>query len=141
MELISRTAPTLGRVLLAVLFLAAGANKLQSPTATIAYIQQADLPLPLIAYWGSALVEVVGALLLLLGFQARLAAAILAAFTVVAAAFFHADFGNANQTIHFMKNVAIAGGLIQVVAFGAGPFSLDSRRSLRAAASGMSGKT
>ena len=128
MEFVWRIAPASGRLLLAVLFLAAGANKLQSPTATIAYIQQAGLPLPVVAYLGSAFAEIVGGLLLLVGFQARLAAAALAIFTVVAAALFHADFGNANQSIHFMKNFAVAGGLLQVVAFGAGAFSLDTRR-------------
>ena len=88
MESVSRIAPALGRLFLAVLFLASGASKLQDPATTIAYIVHAGLPLPSVAYAGSAFVEVLGGLLLLVGFQARIAAAALAAFTVLAALFF-----------------------------------------------------
>jgi putative oxidoreductase len=132
MELVSRIAPAVGRLFIAVLFLASGANKLQDPAATIAHIQQAGLPLPSLAYAGATLVEVLGGLLLLAGFQTRIAAAALAAFTVLAAIFFHANFADTNQLIHFMKNIAITGGLLQIVAFGAGAFSLDNRSSVRA---------
>jgi putative oxidoreductase len=132
MNFISRITPVLGRLFIAVLFVASGANKLQDPAATIGYIQQAGLPFPSLAYAGAALVELLGGLLLVVGFQARIAAAALAAFSVLAAIFFHANFGDVNQTIHFMKNVAIAGGLLQIVAFGAGAFSLDNRNSTRA---------
>ncbi|MBS0253522.1 MAG: DoxX family protein [Proteobacteria bacterium] len=132
MEFVTRLAPALGRLFLAVLFLASGANKLHDPTATVAYIAQAGLPWPSFAYAGSALVEVLGGLLLLVGFQARIAAAALAAFSIVAAVFFHSNFADVNQTIHFMKNVAITGGLLQIVAFGAGAFSFDNRNSIDA---------
>jgi putative oxidoreductase len=132
METVSRIAPVVGRLFIAVLFLASGAGKLQDPAATIAYIGQAGLPLPSLAYVGSALVEVLGGLLLLVGFQARIAAAALAAFTVLAALFFHNNFADLNQSIHFMKNFAIAGGLLQIAAFGAGAFSLDNRNRTRA---------
>lgn len=137
MEFVSRIAPALGRLFLAVLFLASGANKLQDPAATIAYIEHAGLPLPSLAYAGVVLVEVLGGLLLLVGYQARFAAAALAGFSIVAAAFFHANFADVNQTIHFMKNVAIAGGLLQIVAFGAGALSLDNRNSTRAGRLGL----
>jgi putative oxidoreductase len=109
-----------------------GASKLQDSAATIAYIVHAGLPLRSVAYAGSAFVEVLGGLLLLVGFQARIAAAALAAFTVLAAIFFHTDFADVNQTIHFMKNFAIAGGLLQIVAFGAGAFSFDNRHATHA---------
>ena len=56
----------------------------------------------------------------------------LAVFTVAAAIFFHNQFADQNQLIHFLKNIAIAGGLLQVAAFGAGRFSLDSRRAVAA---------
>lgn len=137
MEFVSRSAPVLGRLFIAVLFLASGANKLQDPAVTIAYIAQAGLPLPSVAYAGVALVEVLGGLLLLVGFQVRIAAAALAAFTVLAATFFHSDFADVNQAIHFMKNIAIAGGLLQIVAFGAGAFSFDNRNSTRAERLGL----
>jgi putative oxidoreductase len=76
-------------------------------------------------------------LALLLGFRARAAAAALAAFTLVAAIGFHAQAGDLNQSIHFMKDLAIAGGLLQIVAFGPGgwAFAAGGRRAatLRAA--------
>jgi putative oxidoreductase len=65
--------------------------------------------------------------LLIAGYRTHLVALVLAVFTVAAAIGFHAHFADQNQMIHFMKNIAITGGLLQVVAFGAGAFSLDSR--------------
>ncbi|KAB2913574.1 MAG: DoxX family protein [Hyphomicrobiaceae bacterium] len=131
MALISHIAPFVGRLFLGLLFLAAGANKLQDQAGTIAYIVKAGLPFPTLAYWGATLVELLGGILLIVGFQTRLAAAALTAFSIVAAIYFHANFDDTNQTIHFMKNFAIAGGLLQIVAFGAGAFSLDDRNRHR----------
>lgn len=68
-------------------------------------------------------------LLLLIGLQARAAAAVLALFTVAAAIPFHNNFADQNQGIHFLKNFAIAGGLLQVAVMGAGRWSVDGRRS------------
>jgi putative oxidoreductase len=73
------------------------------------------------------MVEIVGGAALVLGYRARLAAAILAAFTVTAAVAFHSDLADQNQFVYFFKNIAMTGGLLQVVAFGAGSFSLDAR--------------
>ncbi len=70
---------------------------------------------------------------LLIGFQAKPVAAVLALFTVAAAVLFHNNFADQNQAIHFVKNFAIAGGLLQVVVAGAGRFSLDARRLQSAA--------
>ena len=69
-----------------------------------------------------------GGLALLLGFQTRLAATTLAIFTLATAVLFHNNMADQNQMIHFLKNIAITGGLLQVIAFGAGAFSLDNRR-------------
>ncbi|RQR24609.1 DoxX family protein [Burkholderia sp. Bp9142] len=119
---------TVGRVLLAGLFLASGLSKLGAVAATQAYIASAHLPLVGFVYVLTVIVEVGGGLMLLLGFQARPVAAVLAIFTVAAAFVFHHNFADQNQAIHFLKNFAIAGGLLQVVAAGASRFSLDSRR-------------
>ncbi|OAH44689.1 LysR family transcriptional regulator [Sphingobium yanoikuyae] len=121
-----------GRLLIAILFLLSGLGKLARPTFTIGYIASAHLPFPSFAYGVALLVELGGGILLLLGFRARATAAVLAAFTVVAALGFHNNFADPNQMIHFLKNIAIAGGLLQVVAFGAGAFSLDGRREAQA---------
>ena len=118
-----------GRILLAALFLISGLGKIGAFDATTAYIASAGLPFPVLTYAATLAVEIGGGLLLLVGFHARPAAAALALFTVVAAVFFHNNFSDQNQAIHFFKNLAIAGGLLQVVAAGAGRFSLDARRS------------
>src|SRR6185369_6298093 len=118
-----------GRILLAVLFLMSGISKVAAPTVTIGYIQAMGLPAPTGAYLAAVAVEVIGSLLLIVGFRTRSAAIGLAVFTLLAAAFFHNNFADQNQMIHFMKNIAILGGLLQVAAFGAGRFSLDYRFS------------
>jgi putative oxidoreductase len=122
------TIAAAGRLLLAILFLLSGLSKLGAPAATIGHIASAGLPFPLLGYLVALAVELGGGLLLLTGFYARIAAAIMAAFTIAAAVAFHSNFADLNEMIHFLKNVALAGGLLQVVAFGAGPFSLDARR-------------
>jgi putative oxidoreductase len=73
-------------------------------------------------------VEIGGGLLLLIGFQAKPVALVLALFSVGAALLFHNNFADQNQAIHFVKNLAIAGGLLQVAVAGAGRLSLDARR-------------
>lgn len=117
-----------GRVFLAAIFLISGLSKIGAFEATTAYIASAGLPLPVLAYAATLAVEIGGGLLLVLGFQARPAAAALALFTVATAIFFHNNFSDQNQAVHFLKNLAIVGGLLQVVAAGAGRFSLDARR-------------
>nr|NUR36968.1 DoxX family protein [Sphingomonas sp.] len=121
------TIALVGRVLLAAIFVMSGAEKIAQPGATLAYISAAGLPFPTLALAGSALVELGGGLALILGYRTRIAAAALAVFSIVTALFFHSNFADQNQMIHFMKNVAMAGGLLQVVAFGGGRISLDGR--------------
>jgi putative oxidoreductase len=74
-------------------------------------------------------VEIVGGLALILGYRTRIVAAILAVFSLATAVFFHAQFGDQNQLIHFLKNVTLAGGFLQIVAFGGGRFSLDANKT------------
>ncbi len=102
-----------------------GLNKVADPAGTIGYIASAGLPLPQVVLALAIVIEVVGSVLLVLGFRARLVAAALASFTLAAAFTFHFDFSDQNQFIHFKKNFAVAGGLLQVVAFGAGRYSID----------------
>lgn len=120
--------PALGRLLIALIFVMSGLSKIAAPTTTMAYIQSAGAPLVPVAFGISVVVELIGGLALLVGFQTRIAAAILAIFTLAAAVLFHNNMADQNQMIHFMKNLAITGGLLQVVAFGAGAFSIDNRR-------------
>ena len=126
--LISPNAVALaGRVLLAMLFLLSGTAKVAQPGPTLAYINAVGLPFAPVVLASSALVEIGGSVALVLGYRTRLAAAVLALFTVLAALIFHSNFADQNQFIHFFKNIAIAGGLLQVVAFGGGRLSLDGR--------------
>jgi putative oxidoreductase len=123
------TVPVIGRILLGIIFILSGVSKLGDPAGTQAYIASVGLPLPLLGYIVAVVTEIAGGVMLLVGYRARLAAVALAIFTVAAAVFFHHAFGDRNQFIHFMKDLAITGGLLQVVGFGAGAFSLDNRRA------------
>jgi putative oxidoreductase len=100
MNTYARYLPALGRLLIAVLFLLSGLNKLAAPAATQAYITSAGLPFPFLAYLMAVIVEIGGSVL-----------------------------ADQNQMIHFLKDVAIAGGLLQIAAYGAGGLSIDSRRA------------
>lgn len=113
------------RVLLSLIFLAAGASKITAYAATQDYMQSMGVPgalLPLVIA-----LEIGGGLAVLLGFQTRLACWALAAFTLAAAALFHRQFADQVQMIMFMKNLAIAGGFLALSSSGAGPMSLDAR--------------
>ena len=117
---IERALPLVGRVLIAAIFLLSGASKLADPAGSMAYIASVGLPLPVVALSGAIVVEIVGGLLLIAGYRLRLVAAGLAVFSLATALVFHHALGDQNQFIHFFKNVAMAGGLLQIVAFGKG---------------------
>jgi putative oxidoreductase len=113
------------RALLASLFLISGVQKLFVPAMIQGYIASVGLPFPSLVYAITIVIEIGAGALLLVGFRTRLMAAVLAAFTVAAALIFHSALGDPNQFVHFLKNLAIAGGLLHVAAVGAGAFSLD----------------
>ena len=117
-----------GRILIAAIFLLSGLSKLAAPSDTVGYITSAGLPLPWLGYAIAVAVEIGGSLALIAGYQTRATAALLAAFSIATALGFHNHLADLNQFTHFFKNVAMAGGLLQVAAFGAGRFSLDARR-------------
>ena len=123
-----------GRVLLAALFLPAGISKLTGFEGTVGYIASVGLPLPVVGAVLALLVEIVGSVALIAGFSTRIAALVLAAFTLVASFFFHAFWAvPADQAfmvqLLFFKNVAVVGGLLTLAANGAGGWSLDARRA------------
>lgn len=114
-----------GRILLAHIFLLAGINKITGYSGTQGYMEAMGVPgmlLPLVI-----LLEIGGALALIAGWQTRLAAYALALFSIVSALIFHSNLGDQMQMILFMKNWAMAGGLLVLAANGAGAFSLDNR--------------
>jgi len=119
--------PLVGRILVATIFIMGGIGKLAAPGPTQGYIAAMGLPAPLLAYIVALIVELGGGVLLLIGYRTKLVAAVLAVFCVVTALVFHHALGDQNQMIHFLKNFAMAGGLLQFVAYGAGKIGLDSR--------------
>lgn len=118
----------LGRILVGIVFLSSGLSKLAAPVATLRYISAMGLPLPLLGFAIAVLIEVGAGLVLNVGWRTRAVAALLSVFTVATALIFHHQFGDQNQLIHFLKNIAMTGGLLQIVAFGAGHFSVDARQ-------------
>ena len=116
-----------GRLLIAVLFLLSGFGKIAAPAMTQGYIASVGLPAPLQGLVIAIAVEVGGGVLLVLGYQTRIVALVMAAFTIATALAFHNDFSDQNVMGHFLKNIAVTGGLLQIVAFGAGSFSIDGR--------------
>ena len=117
-----------GRVGLALIFLLAAISKITALEATQGYIASAGLPLPQMAYWVAVPIELLGGAALALGFRTHAVAAVLAAFCVATALAFHTQFADQNQMTDFLKNIAMAGGLLQLVVFGGGSLSLDNVR-------------
>lgn len=122
------------RLLFVLLFLPAGIGKLTGFGGTVGYIASVGLPLPTVGAGLALIVEVLGGLALLLGFGTRIAALVLAVFTLVASFFFHNYWGVPAeqafmQQLMFFKNMAVVGGLFALAAHGAGGWSLDARGS------------
>ena len=116
-----------GRVLIAAIFILSGFSKITGYAGTQGYMEAMGVPgalLPLVI-----VAELGGGLLVVLGLWTRLAAFALAGFSLLSALLFHANFGDQVQMIMFMKNLAIAGGFLFLVAHGAGPLSVDARRA------------
>lgn len=133
MGTLERIAPLAGRILLALIFVVSGFSKFAGLAGAAGYIASKGLPLPQLLAIGAAIVELVGGVLLIVGWKARWAAAVLFIFTALAALLFHNFWAvppeqAQNQMIHFMKNLAMMGGLLYVVAYGGGPLSCECRR-------------
>jgi len=123
----------IGRLMLAALFLPAGLSKLTGFEGTIGYIASVGLPMPAVAAAAALVVEILGSIALIIGFQTRIAAAVLAVFTLVASVFFHAFWAAAPeqafvQQLLFFKNIGVIGGLLVLVSAGAAGFSIDAKK-------------
>ena len=124
----------IGRVLLALMFILAGFSKLGDISGTAGYIASGGLPLASVLAVAVGLLELVGGIAIAIGFQARWAALALGLFTIAASLLFHKFWAVAPeqafvQQLMFMKNLSVAGGLFIVAALGAGPVSVDARRT------------
>jgi putative oxidoreductase len=137
MNALTTPAALAGRLLLGGFFLYYGLGKFAALSGTAGYIASQGLPLPGVLAFLTALLETVGGLALLVGYQARIAALALAAFTLLATFIFHAFWAVPAeqafvQQLMFAKNLALTGGLFMLAALGAGPLSLDQRRTASA---------
>lgn len=113
-----------GRLFLAVIFLASAFGKMTNFEGTLRYMEANGLPAVNVLAVAAVAVEALGAIALILGYHARWAAASLAGFTLIAGLVFHLG---PDQRVHLLKNLAIIGGLLQVVAWGPGDLSLEGR--------------
>jgi putative oxidoreductase len=121
-------ALVVGRILIAILFIIAAYNKFKGYDGTIAYFTRLGVPMASTMAPVIELFEVIAAVLLIVGYQTRVAALALGLFVVVAALYAHTNFADGNQLNHFLKNAAIAGGCLALFASGAGAYSVDARR-------------
>lgn len=122
---LTNAALLVGRIMLAAVFVFGGYGKIGGYSGALAYMASKGVPgalLPLVI-----LVEVLGGLLIVVGYQTRIVAILLAGFSLLAALLFHTG-GDMNQTIHFMKNIGLAGGFLALFAAGAGAWSIDGRK-------------
>jgi len=117
----------LGRIFISILFLISGIHKIGGYAVTQKYMESKGVPgelLPLVI-----ILEVIGAVAVMVGWQTRLFALGLAVFCILAALLFHLNFSDQIQSIMFMKNLSIAGGFFVIFAHGAGDLSLDKSRN------------
>jgi putative oxidoreductase len=119
--------PLLGRVLLSAIFIVDGILQLIDPGGTARYFAKVHVPIPSFAIWISVGIHLLGGLAILLGFRTRWAASMLALFCLGTAFGVHLPAGDMANMIHFLKNLAMAGGFTYVIAFGAGDISVDGR--------------
>jgi putative oxidoreductase len=117
-----------GRILLSIMFIVAGYGKLTAIAGTAGWFASMGLPVPTVTTVVVGLVELVGGIAILLGYQTRIAALILAAFTIAATLIAHTDLADQVQQLFFMKNLSVTGGFLILAAAGAGALSIDARR-------------
>ena len=115
----------LGRIFLSTIFLIEGMNKIFNYEGTIAYMENFNVPEYLAI--PAIIVEILFPLLLIVGYQTKISALVLAIFTLATALIFHTDFTNQMQLISFLKNFAIAGGFLIIFVNGAGKYSIDHK--------------
>ncbi len=130
---LNHIATLAGRAMLSTIFIVAGFSKISAYTGTQLYMESVGLAGMLLpAVIG---LEIFGGIAILIGFQTRISAALLAGFTLLAAILFHSDFSQQMQSILFMKNIAITGAFLMLVAQGPGQWTIGRRSQLQEAIS------
>ncbi len=125
-KLLNNLSMLVGRAMLATIFIVAGFGKIGAYAGTQGYMESAGLPGMLLP--AVIALEIGGGIAILVGFQTRIAAALLAGFTLLAAIIFHGDFSQQMQSILFMKNIAIAGAFLLLIAQGPGQWAFNAGR-------------
>ena len=115
----------IGRIFISLIFLIAGIGKIFNYEGTIGYMESFGIPGYLLI--PAIIIEILFSLVVIIGYKTKLAAIILALFTISLAIIFHTDFSNQMQLMSFLKNFAIAGGFLIIFARGAGKYSIDQR--------------
>ena len=115
----------LGRIFLSALFLIEGINKIFNYEGTIQYMESFGVPTFLAV--PAIILEIIFPLFLIIGYQTKFSALVLAIFTLTTALIFHTDFTNQTQFISFFKNIAIMGGFLIICIKGAGKYSIDHK--------------
>jgi putative oxidoreductase len=142
MDAVEKFVPVLGRLLLALIFILSGYHKIWTMDATAAQMASHAIPLPNILVYGVVALELGGGLLLLFGLFTRWIALAFALYVLVLAVLFHAYWGlpeaqARQQHAAFFEHIAIIGGMLYVVAFGAGALSLDALLGRESAAAAV----
>ena len=125
MQTLQALSAPIGRLLIALIFVFSGIGKISQYAGTQAYMDSVGVPgflLPAVIA-----LEILGGLAIILGWHARVAAFLLAGFSLLSAILFHSNFGDQMQMIMFLKNLALAGGFLMTVSLGAGPYSIDNK--------------
>ncbi|MGH8715329.1 MAG: DoxX family protein [Burkholderiales bacterium] len=130
-EMTKQYAPLIGRILLALIFIISGFGKITAFNSTADYMAGHGLPIPQLLLVATILIELGGGLMIALGWQARWAALAIFLFIIPTTLIFHpfwvADAAQMQNQINFMKNIAIMGGMLYIMAYGSGPFSLGKK--------------
>lgn len=133
-EMVRQYGPLVGRILMALIFLKSGFGKITGFAGTAGFMASKGMPFAEVLLAGALVFELAGAIMLVLGWRVHWGALLLIVFMIPATLMFHNFWAvdaaqYQNQLNHFLKNVAMVGGLLYVMAFGAGPLSLDSRKT------------
>ena len=115
----------IGRIFISLVFLLSGINKIDNYEGTIGWME--SLGMPGIFLIPAIILEIIGPILIIIGYKVKISAALLSLFCITTAVIFHNDFSNQMQFVSFMKNIALAGGFLFLVVNGAKDFSLDKK--------------
>ena len=115
-----------GRILISALFIVSAFNKVSNLDGSMSWMEGFGVPGFLI--FPAIVIEVILPILVIVGYQARIAAGILAIFCLTTAFLFHFDFSNQTQLVSFLKNIGLAGGFLFIVANGTKDWAVDREK-------------